>query len=333
MRRNHVLASLVAAVLTAGVLAQPPQPTPKGPTPKQPETGPADGAQPAQDARLAEFFEGQPEVIASGLVFTEGPLYKDSKLLFCDIQGNKIYSLDLNAPDAKPQVVRDPSGRAAGLALDHAGNIICAQFDGKLTQMAPDATVTTLADTYEGKVINSPNDVIVRADDTILFTDPHFGRSMKDRRLGFCAVFMLSPVKDGARSLSIVTKDLQLPNGLALSPDEKTLYVADYATGEIFAFDMTAKDPGATKHAFAKIGGRGADGMKVDADGNVYVAGAGAIWVFSPTGESLCRLPVKGPSNLAFGGADSRTLFITGMDKVYKVRTKHAGITRPTTKP
>lgn len=324
----RTLSLTFVAAATSLVSAQPSS-TPSTAQPKPAETTPAS---PDLSARLGEFFEStEPTELASGLGFTEGPLYRTGELLFCDIAARRIYTLALGKAEAKPAIFHDHASRPAGLAADHSGKLICAHFDGFLTKQDGAGAFSTFLEKVEDKKLNSPNDVIVRSDGSVLFTDPSFGLG-KDRpgEIGYNAVYMLAVDSDGkAGKTTLITKDLRLPNGLALTQNEKTLIVADHGTGELFAFDMTASDIPASKKLFAKLSGRGADGIKFDEAGNLYVAGAGGIWVFSPTGETLCKLPVRGCSNLCFGGEDRKTLFITAGTRVFSVKAKHAGLALP----
>jgi gluconolactonase len=185
-----------------------------------------------------------------------------------------------------------------------------------------------LAEAFEGKRLNSPNDLVYRSDGTLFFTDPPFGlpgqHADPDRELPFSGVFR---VRDG--EVSLVTDDLDGPNGLAFSPDERRLYVGnwdfehtvvmrydpDTGHGDVF-FDMTGAP-----------GGDAIDGIKVDRKGNVYVCGPGGIWILSAEGEHLgtLRLP-ESPHNLAFGDEDSRTLYVTALTSVYRLRLNVPGI-------
>jgi gluconolactonase len=166
----------------------------------------------------------------------------------------------------------------------------------------------------------------VANDGTIYFTDPPYGVDDEDRELDFSGVYRLDP--DGA--LTLLTKEFSRPNGIVLSPDESTLYVNDTEGDVIRAYDVTEEGGIANGRVFAEMDGEepgNADGMKVDADGNLYSTGPGGIWIYAPSGERLDRIPVpKAPTNVAFGGPDHTTLFITAQSNVYRISSTIAGV-------
>jgi gluconolactonase len=282
--------------------------------------------------RVAEFFEGEPRVIAEGFRFTEGPLWDaaQSRLIFSDIPASTIFAIVPPAAGEgaiskeKATVVRTPSSRANGNAFDAGGRLISACHDGVIERMEKDGSVTTLARAHEDRRLNSPNDLVVRSDGAIFFTDPTFGIRPQDRQIPFQGVWRI----DTGGALSLVDDSMDLPNGLAFSPDESKLYVADFRRGEIIAFELAGDGSVANRYTFAELKGPGRgrpDGVKVDEQGNVYSTGPGGIWVFTPGGERVALLAVDGASNLAFGGSDRKTLFITAGPRVLMVRTKIAG--------
>ena len=286
------------------------------------------------------------EKLADGFQFTEGPVWSnDGTLLFSDPNTNVIYRHDATRGVS---VFRSHSGYDAthdgsdvgrlhqpgsnGLAFDSQARLTaCEHGNRRITRTEADGKLTVLADRYQGKRLNSPNDLVYRSDGTLYFTDPPFGlpKAHDDpaRELGFFGVFCL---RDG--KLEVVSQDLRGPNGLAFSPDERWLYVSNwdehakiimrYAVqpdgalrdGKVF-FDMTSA-PGA----------EALDGLKVDARGNVYCSGPGGVWVIAPSGRHLgtLRLPEL-PANFAWGDADRRTLYFTARSGLYRVRTNVAG--------
>ncbi len=276
-----------------------------------------------------DYFESlEPETIAEGMRFTEGPLWWEGRLLYCDLGGDAIYSIK-PGPGAKPEEFRRPADRPAGLALDTSGRLLATHFGprggtGKVTRRAKDGTVETLIDKAGESPVKQCNDLAVRSDGTFYFTD--FGGG-KDGR-------SLFRVGTDAKA-ELVKAEFKAANGVCLSPDEKTLYVADMGDNKIKAFDVGADGALANERVFADFkgdgGGGSPDGMKTDVNGNLYTTGPGGIWVVSPKGDKLARLDQRGCSNLCFGGEDRRTMFITCGTKVLSVRTRHAGA--PTPKP
>jgi gluconolactonase len=256
--------------------------------------------------------------------FTEGPaLAPDRSIIFSDI-GNAMYRYD--PATGKTAVFRQPSGRSNGLMFSHQGALVACEGantgGGRRISIttgivgAKDGTVKTLADRYEGKRFNSPNDLAIDTAGNVYFTDPRYvGDDPRD--LDFECVFFVTP----AGQVSIATRDVQKPNGILVSPDGKSLYVADNNPQgnrhlAVFAIDSPGK-LGEKRVLHDFDGGRGIDGMTLDAAGNIYAtAGTGdkaGIYVFSPSGEHLAMIPTPGdPTNCCFGGGeDGQTLYIT----------------------
>jgi gluconolactonase len=277
------------------------------------------------------------ERVAAGFLFTEGPLWAGDRLLFADIPNGRIASWRPLPEGPELTTHRSPSNLANGLTFDRERRLIaCEGGLRRLTRTEADGGVTVLAERHEGKRINSPNDVVVAADGSIYFSDPFWAQSFPnssvkatDRELAFSGVFRIAP--DGA--LSAVADDFEFPNGLAFSPDGKTLYVDDtrrfhiraydvrpdgsLANGRLFA-DMRAEEPGVP------------DGMKVDTLGNVYCTGPGGVWVFAPSGDCLGRIVTpEVPANVAWGDADWRSLYVTARTSVYRVRLAIPGVPVP----
>jgi gluconolactonase len=269
------------------------------------------------------------ERVATGFEFTEGPVWHDGALLFSSPNTNVIYRW---APNGVVTVFRSKSGYTGvdigryrqpgsnGLTFSPDGLLtICQHGNRRVIRVNPHGDTTVLADRYDGRRLNSPNDLVYRSDGTLFFTDPPFGLPRADEsELGFSGVYR---VRDG--EISLVTAELTGPNGIAFSPDERWLYVGnwdferivvmryepDTGEGSVF-YDMTAPE------AEGAI-----DGIKVDPDGNLYVCGPGGIWVLSPWAEHLGTLHLpEAPHNLAWGDADGRTLYITALTSVYRLR-------------
>ena len=278
------------------------------------------------DARL--------EQVADDFEFTEGPVWApEGALLFSSPNTNVIYRWDaatggVTVFNAKSGYTGVDIGRfgqpgSNGLAFDPEGRLVmCQHGNRRVLRVNPHGDTTVLADSYEGKRLNSPNDLVLRSDGTLFFTDPPFGLPEMfddpDKKLDFSGVFR---VHDG--EIALVTDELEGPNGLALSPDERYLYVGNWhpqrkvvmryevdgGQGEVF-FDMT-NAPGEDA----------IDGIEVDREGNLFVCGPGGIWVLSPAGEQLglLKLP-QAPHNLTWGDDDGRTLYITALTGVYRLR-------------
>lgn len=266
-------------------------------------------------AAEGDVITGPVELVAEGLKFTEGPLWLPSgELIFSDVGADTIYREDKG-------VVRKPSGGANGLALDGQGRLVCCEGQNRrITRTEQDGSITVLAERYEGKRLNSTNDVAVRSDGAIYFTDPKSRRTGDDADLDFSGVYLISP--DGV--LSLLDDTMDYPNGVALSPDEKTLYVSDTMKAHIRAFDVT--EDGVEKgRVFCEV--RIPDGMAVDARGYVWSTSAGGIAVFDPEGTPVAtfKIPIM-PTNCAFGGADLKTLYVTARSRVFKVRCAAPGL-------
>jgi gluconolactonase len=286
-----------------------------------------------RDAGLSSLLDGDSvATVANGLVFTEGPLWlPDGSLLFQDIKAEKSYKV---TPDGVLHLLRDQTRAANGQTFDAEGRVIfCEQKGRRVSRMDPDGSnVETVVETWEGKRLNSPNDIVARSDGLIYFTDPPYGVQPPDREIPFQAVFAL----DGLGvPRPVVHEGFEKPNGLALSPDEKTLYVCDTAKYHVRAFAV--EESGVLAEGSDRVfcildPGQpgGPDGLKVDVEGRVYVAVALGVWVYEPDGKLLgiLSLPQR-PSNLNWGGPDGRTLAITAVDHVYKVNFKVAGLTPP----
>lgn len=276
----------------------------------------------------------QVERVATGFVFTEGPIWMaDGSLHFSDVVGDKRRRWH---PEKGVSVLRDPSNHCNGMTRDaHGGLIVCEHVTSRVIREAQDGEVTVIASHFEGKELNSPNDVIVSDTGAILFTDPDWGRTMpavgleRPTQLGFRGVYCAVP--DGG-PLKLLVDDFEGPNGLCLSLDESLLFVNDTNKGHIRVFDV-APDFGLSNGAvFADGIGEGiigegvVDGMKIDERGNIYVTGPKGVWVFDPQGNhiGLIEIPEE-VGNLNWGGEDWRTLFIAASSSIYRVRLNVGG--------
>ena len=269
--------------------------------------------------------------IGSGFTFTEGPIWHPTEhyLLFSDMPGDVRRRWD---EAGGVREVAQPSNKCNGMTYDAALNlVICEHATSSLVRLSPDGRREVLASHFEGKELNSPNDVCVRSDGSIYFTDPWFGRMPhygveRPRELGWQGVFRVAP--DGGLHLVVDKRRFDQPNGLCFSPDEGRLYVNDTTRALIRVFDV-APD-GSLRHGRLFAQGIQSsretgvpDGMKCDANGNVWVTGPGGIRVYSPGGVELgtVRIPEM-PANLHWGGTEWRTLFVCATTSVYAVETK-----------
>ena len=268
------------------------------------------------------------EKIASGFDFTEGPLWHpDGFFYFVDVRDNKLFSIE---PGKGHRLVRETAG-GNGTTFDMQGRLINCEGDGRrLTRTELDGTVTVLLDQQDGKRLNRPNDVICRSDGTLFFTDPALRVPVRDRDVGEGAVYRLTP--DGVCCLVCWA---EYPNGLALSPDEKTLYIANTRWSQyIHAVEIDAAGAMVRRRIFADMSIDATDGvpdgMKVDAAGRVFCTGPTGVWVFAPDGHKIGVIETPEVcANIAFGGADLRTLMFTASTSVYTLRVTTPGLPVP----
>lgn len=261
------------------------------------------------------------ELVASGFKFIEGPVWiNNTGLLFSDIPENKVYIFNM---DSIVQVYLNPSANSNGLALDLQGNLILAQHGSRqIGCLDKNNSVATLVNQFDGKKLNSPNDLIVKSDGSIFFTDPPYGLMDKGltSELGFCGIYRVS----SSGNIELLDKTLTRPNGIAFSPDEKKLYVNDSETRDIYVWDVVNDTTVANKKLFANMAPNGyADGMKTDKFGFLYVAGPTGIWIFDTKGNAIDTIPVPGQTtNCAWGGNDRSFLYVTSGDKLYRIKNK-----------
>lgn len=267
--------------------------------------------------------DAEPEEVTSGYEFTEGPVWhSDGYLLFSDIPANTIYRW---APGEEAAEFLNPSGHSNGLTFDQNGQLLLAQHDGAVSQLAEDGELLTVVDNFEGKRLNSPNDLIVKSDGSIYFTDPPFGVSDEDRELDVIGVYRYSEDE----GLQLLIEDFERPNGIVFSPDESKLYVNDTSTNQIRVYQVLEDGTVESGELFATMEASGdgaADGMKVDTDGNIYSTGPGGLWIFSPEGDLIQQVDTPRITNLAWGGPQNSTLFMTAPDAVYKLETNQEGM-------
>ena len=266
----------------------------------------------------------------------EGPLrWADGGyLLFSDIHNNRRMKLD---SDQNISTFQEPTNRSNGLTRDLQGRLVACEHDSRrVTRLEANGDVTVLANSFQGRQLNRPNDVIVKSDGSIYFTDPWTHRRPAEQwELDFSGVYRLSA---DLGTLTLLAKDFIVPNGLAFSPDETQLFVNDSRRGHIRVFDM--QDDGTIARASDRVfcdltGDRPGvpDGMKVDVEGNVYCGGSGGLWILDPKGEHLGTIAheATATTNLAFGGNDWKTLFFTTRNSLGSVKCKIPGFPVPAT--
>ena len=279
---------------------------------------------------LADLLETtEPEQLATGFTFTEGPSWHpDGFFYFVDLRVNRLHKI---VPGQAAELVLEPTGEANGTTFDLEGRLVmCEGGKRRIARMDANGNVEVVVDRFEGKRFNRPNDIVCKSDGCLFFTDPGLRIPLEQKELANAGVYRLTP--DGALSL---VADCEYPNGLAFSPDEKTLYVANSRwAAYIHALELNDDGTLRRRRIFADMSSdepEGVpDGMKVDVEGNVYCTGPGGVWVFSPDGKHLGTIrPTEVPANLAFGGPDRKTLFFTARTSLYMLRTKVAGIPNP----
>jgi gluconolactonase len=280
---------------------------------------------------LSQILEtGEAQRLATGFVFTEGPVWHpvENFYYFVDVRSSKFYRL---RPGGAAELLRENTGEGNGTTFDPQGRLIqCEGGNARLTRWPADgkfASSEILIDKFEGKRLNRPNDVICRSDGSIYFTDPGYRVPIAQRQQETAAIYRVKP--DG--SVSKVA-DFEYPNGLAFSPDERTLYAANTRfAAYIHAIELDSDGNMVRRRIFAdmssdeKIGVP--DGMKVDVEGRVFCTGPGGTWVFAPSGEriGIIKTP-EVPANLCFGGPDMKTIFFTAHSSIYTLRAKSPGL-------
>ena len=272
------------------------------------------------------------ELLASGFGFVEGPVWDgpSATLLFSDIPRDTIHRF---SPGSGVAVARHPSRKSNGLTRDNAGRLIaCEHVSSEVTRTEQDGTLTTVASHWQGRGLNSPNDVCVSRRGAVYFTDPSDGRTVAEiglvrpREIDFHGVYVVPP---GGGEPELIADDLLFPNGICLSPDERTLYVNDSVREHVLAYDLTADGTLGERRIFVEQPGTGRildgcpDGMKCDERGNLWATSYTGIWVVAPGGGVLgvVRTP-DFAANLAFGGAGWDELYVTARQGLYRLQTR-----------
>ena len=263
------------------------------------------------------------DTVASGLAQPEGPVWKDGLgLLFSDIQASKIYQW--SPSDNSTTIYLNQSNSSNGLTFDAQGLLILTQMQFRcVSRQESNGTITPLASTFRGKKFNSPNDLVVKSDGSIFFTDPDYNvpGGSGNKEIGFNGIYRISPSGD----VKLLDSVFHEPNGICFSPDEKKLYVND--VNKIYVWDVTNDSTITGKKLFYTISAGGTDGMKTDTAGNIFCTGLTGVWIISPSGVYLDKITTpRNPSNCAWGDTDRKTLFITtgngnpGTGFVYRIR-------------
>ena len=293
-----------------------------------------------RDSRVRQLIDpgAELETVVTGFDFTEGAIWQPQEraLIFSDIMGNSLYRW---SGQSGLQKLRRNSYMANGNAFDHQGRVItCEHATSRVTRSdlsrcdpITNEGLEVLATHYQGKQLNSPNDVVVKRDGMIYFTDPAAGRSVvygipREQELGFAGVYRLHPE---TKALTLLVDDFVLPNGLCFSLDERQLFVNDTRRFHIRVFDVQADGTLANGHVWAETTGEGAgvpDGMKFDQAGNIYCCGPGGVHLFDGAANCLgvIRIPEQ-TANFVFGDADLCSLYITASTTVYRVHMKIPG--------
>lgn len=293
------------------------------------------------DNGISALLRSRETRLCTGFLFTEGPVWvaSDNALLFSDIPGNRTYRWRPGMTEA--EVYRDPSGWANGMTLDARGNVLVCEHGGRRVSRHPygnPAAIETVAGEWEGKRLNSPNDLVVHSSGAIFFTDPtygadtgrnpRFGAEGQQPELDVRGVYRIDP--SGALH-RVVSEGFEQPNGLAFTPDESQLYIGDSQGRKIWRYNVNADLTLGERVLFLDQTGdarRGApDGMKVDSEGRLWTTGAGGVSVHTSDGRYLGVFEMdEHAANLTFGGEDYSTLFLTAGTSLYAVETAVRGL-------
>ncbi len=268
---------------------------------------------------LSQGYSGI-ERVAGDFAFVEGPVWtRDGHLIFSDIYTSRIMQVAAGKP---PSIYRNYTNAANGNAMDRSGRLYSCERDGRrVSRMEKNGTVSVIADAWEGKKLNSPNDVVVRRDGQVYFSDPASKAVLEPKELTFSGLYHVTP----QGRISLITNKLPRPNGVALTPNGRTLYVADSQERKIYAYDLDSKGNASRERVLiADIEGT-PDGLRVAQNGNLYVACRG-IAVYTANGKRIRMIEFpETPANCAFGGSDLRTLYVTARSSVYSIRIPDGG--------
>jgi len=269
----------------------------------------------AVPAAAQDFTGVKIDKLEGGFRFTEGPVWsREGFLLFSDVPNNKILKY---VPGERSLPFRDDSQGANGNTLDSQGRLYtCESKSRRVTRTDKKGNIEILADKWEGKRLNAPNDIVVRRDGHVFFTDPAFGNQADTRELNFFGIYHITP----KGQMNLIAKPPGRPNGIALSPNGRILYVADSDERKVRAYDLGRN--GEVSNERVQISGIDGppDGIRVDEKGNIYVT-ANGLAIYSPQGKPLATIPMpETPRNCAFGDPDFQTLYITALTSLYRIR-------------
>lgn len=286
-------------------------------------------------AKLTDLFESLvPEQIATGFTFTEGPLWHPSgTLYFNDIRPQESWKVDLTT--GATVLLRCDTGSANGQTFDAGGRLVICEMAGRrVSRAVPDGPFETVADQYDGKQLNQPNDIVLKSDGSLYFTNPEGRLANEEREIGYAGVYRV--LLDGG--VQEVCAGINLPNGLAFSPDESQLYVANTRPDpKLLVYDLAPDGTARGEAVFSEMpftpegqSGGVPDGLKVDIDGRIYCTGPGGLWIWEANGDhvGVLELPEL-PANLNWGGEDNRTVFLTCRTSVYSLRATTPGVAIP----
>jgi gluconolactonase len=265
-----------------------------------------------------DFSKVQVEQVATGFPGGEGPVWsRQGFLIFSDYSADRLYRY---VPGKAPEIYREDSHGANGNTLDRQGRLYSCEYKSRrVTRTDRKGHVDVLADKFEGRRFNAPNDIVVRRDGHVYFTDPLF-TPLDQRDLDFYGVFHVTP----KGTIEAIAKMKTRPNGIALSPDGKLLYVANTDERNIRSYDLDRAGRASNERVAIANLPAGPDGIRTDAKGNVYIAARGVL-VYSPAGELLGKItPPVSPRNLAFGDSDLRTLYMVG-NAIFRARVDIPG--------
>jgi gluconolactonase len=286
----------------------------------------------SRDERFHQVIDADAELeqVATGFIFTEGAAWdpRTSELVFSDMPGDIVRKW---SERDGVTTFRQPSGKANGHYFDPQGRLVwCEHSNSRVVRQEQDGAITVIASHYEGKELNSPNDVVVKSDGSIYFSDPTYGRMEifglpREQDMDVQGVYRVDP----GGTISRVADDFAQPNGLTFSPDEKKLFINDTDRGHVRVFDVAhdGNISGGEVWAVPEGDGEGGcDGMKTDSAGNLYTTGPGGVFVYSPEGENLGVIQVpEVTANFTWGDADLKTLYLTASTSVYRIRVKVPG--------
>lgn len=267
-----------------------------------------------------DFSDLRREKVATGYIFTEGPAWSpENYLVFSDVPGDKLFQF---TPGQKTGVFRENSNGAIGNTFDVQGRLYtCESHTRRVTRTDKKGKVDVLAERWQGKRLNAPNDIVVRKDGQVYFTDPAFGNQQDTRELDFCGIFRISHRGE----LDLIAKFKTRPNGIALSPNGRILYVTNSDERNVREYDLDRSGAASNERVFISNIAGVPDGIKVDEAGNLYIAAA-QIEVYASDGKHLGTIhSYETPSNCAFGDPDFQSLYITARTSVYRVRLNVKG--------